>query len=869
MNITTINFVGMPSVRFNLRFLLLNMTIAVVYLLLSKSGMLFADHHGMVTLWWPSGGFALAVLLLGGWCNVPGIFLGTLLTSSSFGDPLFLSIPIALTNTLEVVCGWWLLTRWSNFDVTLDHLQDFLLLAFVAAPLIAFIGAAVCPTLLMMAGMIDAKLWEHTALHWWMADLLGIFLVTPLMLAWQQIPKDWLKSIRLIEVILILGLTFLSGQVIFLGWFHDIVGQYSNGFMMFLLLSVVAIRLGLQGVSIALMMTAIQALMGASQSIGYFGDDLARTQLTNFWLYLLILTVVATSLATYVSEKNRVVKALRESERCFRTLANNTSALVWMSGPDALCTYFNTVWLDFTGRKLEQEIGSGWTEAVHPDEYLLCKSTYMNAFEARQEFSMEFRLRRYDGEYRWLIDHGVPRHDDDGVFLGYIGSCIDITQKKAATDEIERLAFFDPLTGLPNRRLLQDRLKLALASSNRSGRKGALLFIDMDNFKTLNDTLGHDMGDLLLQQVAQRLEACLREGDTVARLGGDEFVVMLEDLSEQAIEAAAQTETIGNKILTILNQPYLLSTHNHHSTPSIGAILYNDHEQSVDELLKQADIAMYQAKASGRNALCFFDPQMQARITARVALEADLRLALVENQFKLFYQPQVYHNRRVIGAEVLIRWLHPVRNLVSPADFIPLAEETGLILPIGQWVLETACAQLKIWEHSVHTQHLQLAVNVSARQFHQEDFVQQVRQILSRSAINPDRLKLELTESLVHDDINDTILKMHTLREIGVHFSMDDFGTGYSSLSSLKKLPLDQLKIDQSFVRDLSSDPDDAVIVQTIIAMANNLGMEVIAEGVETEAQRSFLEQHGCPVYQGYLFSKPVPIEQFELLLNQ
>ncbi len=859
----------MPSVGFNLRFLLLNLAIAITYLLLAKSGMLFADHHGMVTLWWPSGGFALAVLLLGGWRYVPGIFLGTLLTSNSFGDPLFLSVPIALTNTLEVVCGWWLLTRWINFDVTLDHLRDFLLLAFVAAPLISFIGAAICPTLLMMAGMIDAKLWKHTALHWWMADLLGIFLITPLMLAWQQIPKDWLKPKRLVEVVLILGLTFLAGQVIFLGWLYDIVGQYPNGFMMFLLLSVVAIRLGLQGVSIALMVTAIQALMGATQGIGYFGDDLAKTQLTNFWLYMLILSVVATSLATYVSEKNRVMKALRESESSFRTLAKNTSALVWMSGPDALCTYFNTVWLDFTGRTLEQEIGSGWTEAVHPDEYSLCTATYVNAFEARQEFSMEYRLRRHDGEYRWLIDHGVPRHDDDGVFLGYIGSCIDITQKKAAADEIERLAFFDPLTGLPNRRLLQDRLKLALASSNRRGRRGALLFIDMDNFKTLNDTLGHDMGDLLLQQVAQRLEACLREGDTVARLGGDEFVVMLEDLSEQALEAEAQTEAIGNKILSILNQPYLLVTHEHRSTPSIGAILYSDHEQSVDELLKQADIAMYQAKAAGRNALRFFDPQMQARITARVELETDLRLALAENQFMLYYQPQVYHNRQIIGAEVLIRWLHPVRNLVSPADFIPLAEETGLILSIGQWVLETACAQLKIWERSVNTQHLQLAVNVSARQFHQVDFVAQVRQILSRSAINPDRLKLELTESLVHNDINDTILKMHALREIGVHFSMDDFGTGYSSLSSLKKLPLDQLKIDQSFVRDLSSDPDDAVIVQTIIAMANNLGMEVIAEGVETEAQRSFLEQHGCPVYQGYLFSKPVLVEQFELLLKQ
>jgi diguanylate cyclase (GGDEF)-like protein/PAS domain S-box-containing protein len=477
--------------------------------------------------------------------------------------------------------------------------------------------------------------------------------------------------------------------------------------------------------------------------------------------------------------------------------------------------------------------------------------------------------RRKDGEI-------FPEHltitavkDQNDNITNYVATLLDITLSKAAVDRIERLAFYDPLTGLPNRRLLQDRLIPALASSHRSGRKGALLFIDMDNFKTLNDSLGHDMGDLLLQQVASRLQPCVREDDTVARLGGDEFVVMLEDLSEQSIEAATQTKVIGNKILTALNQPYLLATHEHCSTSSIGATLFCGHGQSIDELLKQADIAMYQAKASGRNTLRFFDPQMQATISARVALEADLREALVKNQFKVYYQPQVHHNQRIIGAEVLIRWHHPERGLIPPADFIPLAEETRLILPIGQWVLHTACTQIKIWEASEYTQHLQLAVNISARQFHQADFVEQVSLILSQTAINPARLKLELTESLVLDNIDDTILKMRALRKIGVHFSMDDFGTGYSSLSSLKKLPLDQLKIDQSFIRDILIDQDDAVIVKTIITMAKNLGMDVIAEGVETEAQRAFLNQHGCQVCQGYVFSKPVTLAEFDQLLER
>jgi len=436
-------------------------------------------------------------------------------------------------------------------------------------------------------------------------------------------------------------------------------------------------------------------------------------------------------------------------------------------------------------------------------------------------------------------------------------------------EKVEHLAFYDQLTGLANRRLLYERIKRAFVFSARSGRMGALLSIDLDNFKTLNNTIGHDMGDLLLQQIAQRLQSCVREGDTIARLSGDDFVVILEELSKQNLEAAAQVETIGNKILNIINQPYQLASHDYHCTASIGIAFFSDHDQTKEELLKHADIAMYQAKTAGRNTLCFFDPQVQASISSRAALETDLRLALAENQFKLYYQPQVYHKSEIIGAEVLIRWNHPQRGLVSPLDFIPLAEETDLILPIGQWVLETACAQIKIWEGSFHTQHLQLAVNVSAKQFHQADFVEHVCQILRRNAINPERLKLELTETLLLDNIDNTILKMKALREIGVRFSMDDFGTGYSSLCYLTQLPLDQLKIDQSFVRNINVKATDAVIVQTIIGMGNNLGMEVIAEGVETEVQRNFLEQNNCSIYQGFLFSKPVPIEQFELLLKQ
>ena len=462
----------------------------------------------------------------------------------------------------------------------------------------------------------------------------------------------------------------------------------------------------------------------------------------------------------------------------------------------------------------------------------------------------------------------------EGIVTNYVSTLTDITLTKAAEDEIKHLAFYDPLTRLPNRRLLLDRLRQSLASIERSGRTGALLFIDLDNFKTLNDTLGHDIGDILLQQVANRLESCVREGDTVARLGGDEFVIMQEDLSKDSIEAAEQTELVGNKVLSTLNQTYQLAAHEYHNTPSIGATLFSDNSQSIDDLMKQADIAMYQSKKAGRNTLHFFDPKMQETIDTRATLERELRNALDKQQFQLYFQLQVDGiqedgTHRPIGAEILIRWLHPEHGLISPAQFIPLAEETGLILPIGQWVLDTACAQIKRWEQHDIAKGFVLAVNVSAKQFRQEDFVDKVKVVVNHHAINPNLLKLELTESLLLENIEDTISTMSELRNFGVQFSLDDFGIGYSSLQYLKRLPLDQLKIDQSFVRDIAFDSSDSAIVRTIIAMARSLNLNYIAEGVETEEQKQLLLNMGCTHYQGFLYGKPMSIEQFEGLLQK
>ncbi|ADL55976.1 diguanylate cyclase/phosphodiesterase with PAS/PAC sensor(s) [Gallionella capsiferriformans ES-2] len=467
---------------------------------------------------------------------------------------------------------------------------------------------------------------------------------------------------------------------------------------------------------------------------------------------------------------------------------------------------------------------------------------------------------------KWMTITAV--RDENGKTTEYVAIFSDITQRKLAEEEIRNLAFYDALTRLPNRRLLLDRLHAALSVSARSRRFGAVLFLDMDRFKTLNDTMGHDYGDLLLIEVAERIKLCVREIDTVARLGGDEFVILVEEIDTRAEETSKHIAAIAEKIRSALSVPYRLKEKHHHSSPSIGVCLYRGIEESTDDLLKHADMAMYQAKDSGRNAVRFFDPLMQQAVEARVTLENDLRHALPNDQLQLYYQIQVDNDRRAIGAEALVRWIHPIRGMVSPAHFIPIAEETSLILEVGAWVLKTACLQLAVWADRPMTCNLILAVNVSVQQFKQVGFVEHIAELIRAYCIVPQRLKLELTESVVLNDVSDIVQKMCALKSLGVRLSMDDFGTGYSSLSYLKNLPLDQLKIDQSFVRNIATDENDAVMVKTIIAMAQNFRLNVIAEGVETEAQLAFLKQNGCMCYQGYYFGKPAPIEQFQSQLE-
>jgi len=503
------------------------------------------------------------------------------------------------------------------------------------------------------------------------------------------------------------------------------------------------------------------------------------------------------------------------------------------------------------------------TQDIHLWPSIHMRQRWVEALQARGSI--------VDYETLWMHRNGTQRSVSiSGEVIDYDGKpCIlayitDITERKAAEEQIQKLAFFDSLTGLPNRRLLLNRLEIALASAQRHLRHGGLLFIDLDNFKTLNDTHGHSKGDLLLQQVAQRLNACVREGDTVSRLGGDEFVVMLDNLSEDAMVAANQAEGVAEKIRATLDQNYQIADFQFHTTASIGITLFGDQTESLEEPLKRADTAMYQAKGAGRNAIRFFDPEMQAAVTALVELEAELRNAVAQHQFLLLYQPQVDTLGHVTGAEALVRWQHPQRGLVAPAEFIRLAEESDLILPLGGWIMETACNQLVRWASAPAFEHLCVSVNVSARQFQQTEFVSQVLAVLQRTGANPRRLKLELTESMLIDNVASVIAKMTSLKSHGVTFSLDDFGTGYSSLSYLQQLPLNELKIDRSFVRDALVNPNDAAIARMVIVLAETLGLSVLAEGVETDAQRALLLGQGCRSFQGYYFSHPIPVAQFE-----
>jgi len=568
---------------------------------------------------------------------------------------------------------------------------------------------------------------------------------------------------------------------------------------------------------------------------------------------------------TGIYEYNRVGVAMQHMVEDLHIAATVFESAEGMLVTDAQFVVLraNPAFSRMSGYSESEVVGKPLDGTLMPDSFASNRAAMQSALAEQGAWQGEMLGRRKNAqEYPQWLSIAAVRSGGANQHVTYVITLADTTQRKAAEQRIEQLAYYDPLTSLPNRRLQHERLERALQASENSRQRGAVLFIDLDNFKILNDARGHDIGDQLLQQVAERLSGCVRQTDSVARIGGDEFVILLENLGIEPLEAAQLAESIAGKILFTLRQPFSVGGVEHFSTLSIGIAMFNGKGEPLDDLLKQADLAMYQAKAQGRNTSCFFEAQMQQRVMQRASLESDLRQGLLKSEFILYYQAQIDQRAGLQGAEVLLRWQHPQRGLLTPGEIIPIAEGCGLILPLGEWVLQTACATLAQWGRSAELRHLSLSVNVSAKQLQQPDFVEQVLQIVQRSGCNPSSLKLEITESMLLDGREAVIAKMARLKAHGLRFALDDFGTGYSSLSYLKTLPLDQLKIDRSFVCDLLSDNQDADIACTIVSLAHALKLDVIAEGVETQAQCERLSSYGCTCFQGYYFGRPVPLEQ-------
>ena len=583
-----------------------------------------------------------------------------------------------------------------------------------------------------------------------------------------------------------------------------------------------------------------------------------------WWGLAALLGLLALALLSSLWLRRQVAQKtahLLTSEERLGTILNSVDAFIYIKDTQLRYQYANSKVCQLFELPLDQVVGQ--TDSAFFDEATVTKLRVNDLRVIEQGERVEEEETNRDTKGR--VEHSyvsvkLPLRDADGCIYALCGISTDITKRKQAEEAIHQLAFYDPLTSLPNRRLLQDRVQQLLTTLPRNPQGAALMFIDVDNFKDINDTLGHDMGDVLLRQMAQRMGECIRAQDTLARQGGDEFVVMLVDLARQPEEAANEAQRVAQKLLSRLAEPYTLGERQHPGSVSIGVALVDAKNPSREELFKQADLAMYQAKAAGRNALRFFNPTMQAQVMARTSLEADLHWAYQNEEFVLFYQPQVNMQGDTLGYEALLRWQHPMRGLVAPSEFIAAAESCGIIASVGGWVLQTACQQLVLWAGHAQKRQWTIAMNVSARQFRQADFVAQVQEALTRTGANPACLELELTESQLVDDVPGVVAKMDALRLLGVRLSLDDFGTGYSSLAMLKRLPLHQLKIDQSFVRDMLTDPQDAAIIRAIVTMGDSLALEVIAEGVELTEQRDALLALGCKHYQGYLFGRPAPL---------
>ena len=819
---------------------------------------------GFSNIIYPSSGLGLAAVLLGGKRYALCVYFGALLINVIAKNPFWLIVTIPIGNTLAALFGAWVLTRNNKQFVNLNSVGNYLRLAILAGAIGSGIAALPGTTILLVSGAISADTYLLNLTHWWMGDALGIIMITPLILVWRNVPTTQFTPKKLLEGVLIFGLTFLVGQIVFLGWLHEAVGLFAKGFLMFLFITLTAVRLGMHGTMAVLAMIAVQGLIGATTGSGYFANDIADTQLTNYWLYMVTLSLVSMALASYISELKQREAALLEREQRLRTIIETEPECIKVISSTGKLLEMNAAGLAMLEADSLAEI-----ERHSLIDFILPE--YRNAFNvlhqrvlSGESAKLEFEVTGLRGTRRWLQTHAAPLRDANGKITMLLGITRDITEQKCAEEEIKHLAFYDPLTLLPNRRLLVERLKHGIQMGLRDGKQMALMALDLDRFKTVNDSFGHGAGDELLNQVAERLTTRLREVDMVARLGGDEFIVLLDGITHPEDPAR-----VAEAIVADLSKPFQLSQRSDvQISVSIGISLFPEHGDNPEILMNHADTALYKAKDKGRGGFAYFSEDMTLAARKRIELEARLRKAINQQDLRVFYQPQVdIASGRIIGAEALVRWQDQTEGLIVPDHFIPIAEETGLIMAIGEWVLHETCRQGRKWMDE-GLPSLTLAVNVSPMQFRRSDINAVAARILIETGFPANQLELELTESGLMENQDKAVAILNDLRAQGIRLVIDDFGTGYSSLAYLKRFPLDVLKIDKRFIDDIPFLKEDMEIAATIIAMGHTLGFKVLAEGVETPEQLAFLREKGCDSYQGYIKSKPLPAEAFAVLLR-
>lgn len=897
------------SIRFIGQQITKNLLVIAAYLLTAWLGVSVPFEGDKVTLFWLPSGIAVAAIYRWGWGMLPGIYLAALSINLTTGTDLLPNVMIALGNTLGTIAAIFMLRNW---HCDLQQLDKFTALKVVGISVLSMlIPASVGTSILALRHDFSLDQSFSTAMAWWMGDSLGVLLCSPLLInlsgqAASFIYKQPEKPLFVALIILLVGLAcFPLNQ--FGGTALPIV------FITFVGVAWAALSYGLVGGALSCLCFSFIAIWSTTHQLGPFVFTDIKLSYWIIWVYAVVMTLLSMMItAAYkeIAETSQQLQTVSKTQEIQQQqLRGLDAALAAVAADSADTSDFFPGLLQSLGNALDAEYlaislvnekltkatthtflidGEVQTNITYDLANTPCQDVIEKSFcfvpqnaqslypkdemlqEAKIESYLGIIIKNISGSSIGILialsRHKIENQPQINLLMRIFSERIAGELRRAEDQEkIFKLAFFDPLTSLPNRRLLQDRLKLVTEQSDRTRQYSAILFIDIDHFKFLNDSRGHHIGDQLLALVAERIRNTIRSTDIAARLGGDEFVVIFDNLGINAEQAAQEAGKRAEELHQLINLPYTLQDTVHHCTISIGVNLFCGTQISIDDLLRHADLAMYKAKDSGRNSIRFFDPLMQSQMELRSSIENDLRSALEsDDQLVPYYQIQVNHRGTAIGAELLLRWQHPEKGMISPADFIPIAEQTGLIIPVGRKVLHMACKQLALWKSNTDFNQLKLAVNVSPIQFNQKDFIQDVLAVISKFAIDPQQLILELTEGSLLQNMDASIEKMQILKSRNIGFAMDDFGIGYSSLSYLKKLPLNQLKIDQSFVRDISIDPNDRAIVRTIIAMAKSMELDVLAEGVETLEQKQYLLENGCEKFQGYYFARPLPIAAFE-----